>query len=98
MSDRQILENAMDRNRGSSDMGSAMRWEMGIQKYLFCSHPQDRLKYLSSGISVQSPNTCSNSDSLSRNSEMTLSESVILVVVVISLMMMMICDDDNDIQ
>ena len=29
MSDRQILENAMDRNRGSSDMGSAMRWEMG---------------------------------------------------------------------
>ena len=27
MSDRQILENAMDRNRGSSDMGSAMRWE-----------------------------------------------------------------------
>ena len=102
MSDRQILENAMDRNRGSSDMGSAMRWEMGIQKYLvlhFCSHPQDRLKYLSSGISVQSPNTCSNSDSLSRNSEMTLSESVILVVVVICLMMMMmICDDDNDIQ
>ena len=27
MSDRQILENAMDRNRGSSDMGSAMRWD-----------------------------------------------------------------------
>ena len=39
MSDRQILENAMDRNRGSSDMGSAMRWEMGIQKYLVLQPP-----------------------------------------------------------
>ena len=39
MSDRQILENAMDRSAGSSDMGSAMRYNFYSMLREFCTFP-----------------------------------------------------------